>query len=458
MREVVRLDDDFALGFIKADLGACEADSQRQGQEQYLLGDIKEKYPHRQGESPFVWVECDERKYCIGLEELVKRAVCDRSPLINSEVAKAYAVVVRSLAYCGNCEPFKELITSPSGVYYKSLVRLTDDVLGKVIRELPRDALEIFCFKKASELALQGANYIAILKVFFPHNTALEVNPCGIGDTLAFGARGEQVRTLQNNLNRVSLFNPTIPKLRPDGIYGGNTELAVKKFQHLYMLESDGIAGRRTLTRLFYAHHKVGLLLGLKIPKSNFERIPTPGARGDDVERLQNMLMALSLFYTELDGFYYSVRDELGFYGQATAGCVGVVQAMLGSTASGVCSQADMIKLNAVCCRIKEHIPQIKRRVPYLGAPLTLGCVGDEVLTVGHRLLEICYMHPEIPTFFLCDVFTGQMERAVLQLQQLFLDRADGIIDRETWELIMQKSEDISAARYCLTGQCPITD
>jgi peptidoglycan hydrolase-like protein with peptidoglycan-binding domain len=63
--------------------------------------------------------------------------------------------------------------------------------------------------------------------------------------SLRFGARGESVRSLQDQL-RTSGFDPG----RSDGVYGQRTERAVRDFQASRGLEVDGVAGRRTLEAL----------------------------------------------------------------------------------------------------------------------------------------------------------------------------------------------------------------
>jgi hypothetical protein len=58
---------------------------------------------------------------------------------------------------------------------------------------------------------------------------------------MRYGARGEEVRSLQNKL-RSAGFNPG----RTDGIFGPRTERALRGYQRSMGLQADGIAGRRT--------------------------------------------------------------------------------------------------------------------------------------------------------------------------------------------------------------------
>lgn len=59
------------------------------------------------------------------------------------------------------------------------------------------------------------------------------------------GSRGEEVKQIQNALQKKGLYSGSI-----DGIYGKGTQAAVKNFQQQNGLNSDGIAGPQTLKAL----------------------------------------------------------------------------------------------------------------------------------------------------------------------------------------------------------------
>ena len=62
---------------------------------------------------------------------------------------------------------------------------------------------------------------------------------------LLFGSRGEDVRELQLRLNEKGNYN-----LETDGIYGSNTQAAVKDYQQKNGLATDGIVGNQTWSSL----------------------------------------------------------------------------------------------------------------------------------------------------------------------------------------------------------------
>lgn len=71
---------------------------------------------------------------------------------------------------------------------------------------------------------------------------------------VGLGSKGENVTELQVYLNKISDKYPAIEKLDVDGIFGPKTEEAVKTFQGLFNLPTDGIVGKYTWTALYDAN------------------------------------------------------------------------------------------------------------------------------------------------------------------------------------------------------------
>lgn len=66
------------------------------------------------------------------------------------------------------------------------------------------------------------------------------------GESLQNGSSGEAVRTIQEQLNRISQNYPAVPKVAADGIYGPATEEAVRTFQKIFKLPQTGVVDYRT--------------------------------------------------------------------------------------------------------------------------------------------------------------------------------------------------------------------
>ena len=75
--------------------------------------------------------------------------------------------------------------------------------------------------------------------------------PVQIKSELSLNDRGPQVESFQRQLNEWRANqNPPLPPLKEKGVYGDETEKAVKDFQTTTGLKSDGIAGGNTKDRL----------------------------------------------------------------------------------------------------------------------------------------------------------------------------------------------------------------
>lgn len=102
-------------------------------------------------------------------------------------------------------------------------------------------------------LGEQGFSALQILRYYYGNdvyiNTADTIS--GVpsswpGYNLGIGARGEKVRQLQNQLNRIGRNYPAIGQVAADGIYGQNTANAVRTFQRVFSLPVTGVVDYAT--------------------------------------------------------------------------------------------------------------------------------------------------------------------------------------------------------------------
>lgn len=100
----------------------------------------------------------------------------------------------------------------------------------------------------SKDLGDQGMSPIEILRNFYGNsiyiNTAAEVS--GVpsswpGANLNIGASGQNVRTIQEQLNKISEKYPAIPKQAVNGQYSEQTANAVKTFQQAFDLPATGV-------------------------------------------------------------------------------------------------------------------------------------------------------------------------------------------------------------------------
>ena len=94
----------------------------------------------------------------------------------------------------------------------------------------------------------QGYSAIEIIRYYYGSdmyiNTATSVS--GVpsswpGYNLSIGARGDKVRQIQQQLNRIAQAYPAMPVIAQDGIFGPATEEDVRTFQSIFGLPPTGV-------------------------------------------------------------------------------------------------------------------------------------------------------------------------------------------------------------------------
>ena len=164
-------------------------------------------------------------------------------------------------------------------------------------------------------LAQQGYDSVQILRTYYGDDVEIVQNvpaqafrPSYPGRLLRLGEVGTDVARVQFALNRVARNYPAIPRIPAvDGIFGPQTEQAVRAFQSVFNLAVDGIVGPGTwyeLRRLFVAVTRLAELrsegLRLDVLEWEFPEILQEGDTGVRVEQLQFMLEVLAQFVDEI--------------------------------------------------------------------------------------------------------------------------------------------------------------
>ncbi|MCL2106066.1 MAG: peptidoglycan-binding protein [Oscillospiraceae bacterium] len=133
-------------------------------------------------------------------------------------------------------------------------------------------------------------------------------------ETLRMGDVGQEVQVIQYFLNFIGRFQPSIGQLETDGMFGPQTERAVREFQHIYGLTEDGVVGRATWNWIqsIYSDFYNGLSAEARqdfYPGYAY----SSGNSGVNVRRIQFWLNALS---SRIGGQYPLTVD--GEFGPAT--------------------------------------------------------------------------------------------------------------------------------------------
>ena len=201
--------------------------------------------------------------------------------------------------------------------YFTNVAQLVDDLFNNYLRRpgFVEPLAAKFCNGTtvtceglsqwgSQNLAKQGYNSTQILRSYYGNVEIVTDAPIrGItssypGIALRRGFSGPSVVVVQASLNRISQNYPSIPKISPvDGIFGAQTEAAVRRFQEVFDLEPDGVVGKATWYALVRIYTAVTSLSELRSQGQRFYSISwattNPIRRGDTgvkVEHLQYML------------------------------------------------------------------------------------------------------------------------------------------------------------------------
>ena len=200
----------------------------------------------------------------------------------------------------------------------------------------------------SQNLAQQGLTSNQILRSYYGDIETVTNAPIqGIttsypGTPLRRGTSGPSVVTVQVELNRISQSYPAIPKIPSvDGIFGAQTEAAVRKFQEIVNLEADGVVGPATwyaLVRYYIAVTRMAELRseGQRFYANSWANTDPieQGDRGVKVEHLQYMLNVLAAYIPEIP----SVTVD-GVFGPGTYSAVVAAQRRFGLPQTGIVNQ-----------------------------------------------------------------------------------------------------------------------
>lgn len=278
---------------------------------------------------------------------------------------------------------------------------------------------------------------------------------------LRVGNVGDDVRTVQIRLNRISQNYPAIPKIvQTDGIFVEDTEAAVRAFQEIFNLTPDGVVGKATwfAIQAIYAGVKrlseldsEGILLE-EVTKQ-FPQILQEGDTGAGVRSLQYYLNYLS-------GYYNTVPPvEIdGVFGPATAAAVTDLQTTFGLVPDGIVGPATWEALYRAYLGIVGTVPEdytLSGSIPFPGVILRRGADSVSVRILQEYLARIAATYSSIPSVTPTGYFGTQTEASVRAFQTTFGLPATGVVDALVWTAIADLYSDLSASDNISDGQYP---
>lgn len=261
------------------------------------------------------------------------------------------------------------------------------------------------------------------------------------GIPLELGSSGNDVRTMQIYLNRISRNYPAIPKIpEADNNFGVATEEAVRAFQEIFGLEPTGIIDEATWYKITYIYASVKRLAEL-----NSEGVRLEELQRKYVEELrigmQNQEVSIIQYYLAVIGAYYEAVAPVeitGYFGEETEKSVKSFQRVFGLPQTGVVDRTTWNDLFRAYQGIVESVPfdDAAGVAIYPGKVLKEGMSGDAVRIIQEYLTFISQTYPDIPAVNNTGYFGPLTKQSVMAFQRQFGLNPNGVVGVLTWDKI----------------------
>lgn len=297
-------------------------------------------------------------------------------------------------------------------------------------------------------LAEEGLLPYEILQYYYGDDIGIVFNapigqnvPTYPGVPLRLGSAGEDVRTVQRELNRIGRNYPAVrPVLGDDGIFDVETEEAVENFQRIFNLTPDGIVGKATwykIKSIFNAVKGLAELESEGLTPEEVQRVYAEllreGDTGIGVATLQHYLLVLATFDNTLP-----MVEETGVFGPETTAAVRAFQAQQGLAVDGIVGRDTWNALTRAYDAVIASLPPTDDASElYPGRFLTPGQEGDNVRDLQVLLERASELRSFMPPVLVDGIYGAQTETAVRAAQAWANIPQNGVVGPVTWDVIV---------------------
>ena len=305
-------------------------------------------------------------------------------------------------------------------------------------------------------LAEQGYIPYAILQHYYGSNINIIFDapvgdnvPSYPGRPLRRGSAGQDVRTIQQQLNRIRKNYPALPAISPvSNIFDEATDTTVRAFQEIFNLAVDGIVGKSTWYKIKEVWGGVKRLSelaseGLTITEAQrvFPAVLRLGDSGVGVKTVQYYLAFLGFFLPQLPPIAIT-----GTFDEATRDAVYAFQSTSGLPVDGIVGRDTWNTLqddyDALIRELPQEYQQFLSEI-YPGRFLVQGDTGQSVVQLQNNLRRIAQRDSAIPSVSVTGVFDAATASAVRAMQrQLGLDQ-NGAVGPILWREIMLRGSNL---------------
>lgn len=265
------------------------------------------------------------------------------------------------------------------------------------------------------------------------------------GTPLRLGDSGNDVETIQDELNRIARNYPAIPKIPdPRGVFGTATEAAVRSFQQIFDLPQTGEVDKATwyrIKRYYVGVKNLSELIseGVSLQEADlpYEELLRIGSTGDPVRLIQYYLSVIAYFNGNFD-----IIPISGIYDQVTADAVRKFQSFYGLSADGIVGRQTWNKLGEVYRSTVASVPDSvyggNARL-YPGYVLSEGMRGSDITELQTYLSFIADYYNDLPKIPVTGYFGTQTKNTVQTFQRLFGLEPSGVVSAVTWNEIAKQ-------------------
>ncbi len=274
------------------------------------------------------------------------------------------------------------------------------------------------------------------------------------GTPLTLGTQSEDVRILQEQLNRIAINFPQLPLITVNGIYDARTQETVEVFQRLFILPISGSVDRATWYRISQIYTSVKRLgeLTSEGQRAAYNQQLYPGSplklysRGSEVQEIQFYLQRISRFNSAVQS---PTLD--GIFGGDTQRAVISFQNAYGLEPTGTVDERTWASIVSVYNGTLDNVQEPENSlntIPFPGYVVSVGAQGEYVKYIQETLNVINNVFLTIPELVADGIYGEQTQKAVNDFAALFGYNASGSIDNALWSKINEIY--LTVARNCI--------
>ncbi|MBR6754883.1 MAG: peptidoglycan-binding protein [Clostridia bacterium] len=299
-------------------------------------------------------------------------------------------------------------------------------------------------------LAQGGQNSEEILGFYYGNVIITETNDIREpeesypGSPLSSGSTGEDVRIIQEQLNRIAINFPQLPLIAVNSVYDESTVNTVREFQRLFILPITGVVDKATWYRISQIYASVKRLSEITSEgqRASYNQQLYPGSpiqrssRGSEVQEIQFYLQRIARFNPVVES------PELdGIFGRSTESAVISFQNAYRLSPTGIVDETVWNRLVEVYNGTLDNVDEPQNTltpVPYPGYIIAPESRGEYPRYIQQALNIINNVFLTVPELDEDGIFGTQTQSAVNAFALLFGYPQNGNIDERLWNKINQ--------------------